>query len=228
MADELVEGWKKFRLTEDKEDKINLDGVPDDEMAPQVELALVGKLFTNSSFNIEAMKNVLRSSWKPVKGLAVREVDHNLFDFQFFCASDRARVIEQSPWSFDNHLLLLRELSGFEQPKDLCFDSVDFWIKIYNVPFLKRSKTLAYMVGNKLGQFLDFDESDISGWTKYMRVRVRFRVEKPLPRGTVMKIGGEHIWVDIKIKRLPGFCYACGCWGTSFVNVQNMTRRFQK
>ncbi|KAL2932148.1 Branchpoint-bridging protein [Bienertia sinuspersici] len=46
-----------------------------------------------------------------------------------------------------------------------------------------------------------------------MRVRVLFKVDKPLPRGTVMKIGGERIWVDIKIERLPGFCYAIGCLG---------------
>ncbi|KAL2899276.1 ATP-dependent RNA helicase glh-1 [Bienertia sinuspersici] len=87
----------------------------------------------------------------------------------------RDRVIDQSPWSFDNHLLLLRELSA--------------------------------------GPAFDYDESDISGWAKYMRVRVRLRVDKPLPRGTVMKIGGERILVDIKVERLPRFCYACGCLG---------------
>ncbi|KAL2921042.1 Arginine biosynthesis bifunctional protein ArgJ mitochondrial [Bienertia sinuspersici] len=122
-----------------------------------------------------------------------------------------ARIIDQSPWSFDNHLLLLREISGIEQLRDLSFDTVYFWIKIYNVPFVKRSRALASLVGNKLGQFFDYDESDISGWSKYMRVRVWFTVDKPLPRGTVMKVGGERIWVDIKIERLPGFCYCCWC-----------------
>lgn len=35
-------------------------------------------------------------------------------------------------------------------------------MKIYNVPFMKRSRALANIIGNKLGNFLDFDESDIS------------------------------------------------------------------
>lgn len=179
----------------------------------QVGLALVGKLFTNSVFNIEAMKSVLRSSWKPLKGMVVREIDKNLFVFQFFCPMDRAKVIDQSPWSFDNHLLLLKEISGLEQPKDLDFNTVDFSIKVYNVPFVKRSKALAQAIGNKVGQFLDFDDSDISGWSKYMRIRVRLRVDKPLPRGSTMKLGGERIWVDFRLERLPGFCYACGCLG---------------
>ncbi|KAL2899870.1 SkfA peptide export ATP-binding protein SkfE [Bienertia sinuspersici] len=97
-----------------------LDAIPDEDMAPQVGLALVGKLFTNISFNIEAMKSILRASWKPIKGMAVREIDKNL---------------------------------------------------------------------------------------------VRMKVDKPLPRGSMMKLGGERIWVDIRIERLPGFCYSYGCLG---------------
>ncbi|KAL2930824.1 Guanine nucleotide-binding protein subunit beta, partial [Bienertia sinuspersici] len=183
MADDLVEGWKKFSLTEDEDEEIDLDDIPDDEMAPQIGLALIGKLFTITSFNIEAMKNVLRASWKPIKGMVVREIDRNRFVFQFFCQSDRERVMQQSPWAFDNHLLLLKEISGHEQPRDFVFDSVDFW----------------------------FNDSDVSGWAKFMRVRVRMDVHKPLPRGSTMKLGGERIWVDFRYERLSGFCFVCGC-----------------
>ncbi|KAL2925586.1 Echinoderm microtubule-associated protein-like 5 [Bienertia sinuspersici] len=81
MEKELVEGWKKFNLAEEEDGEIDLDDIPDDEMENQVSLALVGKLITKTSFNIEAMKNVLSASWKPLKGLAVREMDRNLFIF---------------------------------------------------------------------------------------------------------------------------------------------------
>ncbi|KAL2901046.1 Gag-Pro-Pol polyprotein [Bienertia sinuspersici] len=80
-------------------------------------------------------------------------------------------------------------------------------------PFAKRSRLLAKVIGDKLGQFLDFDELDISGWAKYMRIRVRMKVDKPLPRGTAMKLGRARLWVDMRIERVPGFCYACGCLG---------------
>ncbi|KAL2899896.1 Trehalose phosphorylase [Bienertia sinuspersici] len=97
MFDELIADWNKFQLTEEEHDEIDLDVVPDDEMAPQINLALAGKLFTRSSFNFEAIK--------------------------------------------------------------------------------------------------------------------RLNVHKPLPRGTVMKLTGERIWVDFRIERLLGFCLACGCLG---------------
>ncbi|KAL2924172.1 hypothetical protein RDABS01_028795 [Bienertia sinuspersici] len=197
MAVDLVDVWKKFNLTEDEEIEIDLDEIPMTRWRPKW----------------EAMKSVLRASWKPLKGMAVREIDKNLFVFQFFCPTDKSKVIDQSPWSFDNHLLLFKEIPGREQPKDLIFNTVDFWVKIYNVPFMKRSRALANIIGNKIGQFLDYDESDISGWTKYMRIRVRMNVNKPLPRGSTMKLSGERLWVDIRIERLPGFCYSCGCLG---------------
>ncbi|KAL2895967.1 Gag-Pro-Pol polyprotein [Bienertia sinuspersici] len=41
------------------------------------------------------------------------------------------------------------------------------------------------------------------------------KVDKPLSRGTAMKIGGGRIWVDFRYERLPGFCYVCGCLGHS-------------
>ncbi|KAL2897066.1 DNA-directed RNA polymerase II subunit RPB2 [Bienertia sinuspersici] len=104
-------------------------------------LALVGKLLTNSSFNIDAMKSVLKDPWKPLKG----------------------------PWAFDTHLLLLREIPGKEQPKDLVFFTSNFWIKVYNVLFVRGTKSLVEIVGNKLGKFLEFDESDLSGWLQNMR-----------------------------------------------------------
>ncbi|KAL2900215.1 hypothetical protein RDABS01_025297 [Bienertia sinuspersici] len=176
---------EKIQITEEEDEEIDLDVLPDDEMQTQIELALVGKLFTNSSFNIEAMKNVLRASWKPIKGMA----------------------------AFDNHLLLLREISRHEQPKDLSFDSVEFWVRVYNVPFAKRSKNLASTIGNKMGSFLEYNDSNISGWSKFMWIRVRMNVLKPLPRGVTMRIGGEKIWVDFRFERLPGFCLICGRLG---------------
>ncbi|KAL2944391.1 Synaptojanin-2 [Bienertia sinuspersici] len=172
---------EKFRLTEEEEDEIDLDDIPGEELECQGNLALVGKLFTQNASNVEAMKSVLRASWKPTKGMAVREIDKNL-----------EKVIEQGQWAFNNHLLLLKEISGKEQPRDLIFECAYFWVKVYNVPFVKRTRTLAIAIGNKQGKYLDFDEADILGWSS-----------------------GEKIWVDFRIERLPGFCYVCGCLGHS-------------
>ncbi|KAL2893934.1 28S ribosomal protein S24 mitochondrial [Bienertia sinuspersici] len=174
MVDDLIEGWKEFNLTEVEDDEIKLDEFLDEELETQVGLVFLGKLFTQNSFNIEAMMSALKAS---------------------------EMVIDQGPWGFDNHLLLLREISCREQ------------LRTFDTMACSRTRLLAEAIGRKLGKFLDFDESDLSGWSKCMRIRVVMDVNKPIPRGSTMKLEGENIWVDFMIERLPEFCYACGCLG---------------
>ncbi|KAL2927420.1 hypothetical protein RDABS01_034070, partial [Bienertia sinuspersici] len=154
--------------TEEADEEIDLDVTPDDEMATQIELALVSNFYQDV--------------------------------FQF-------RSHEKCSTS------ILETTKGLEQLKDLAFDTVDLWVKIYSIPFLKRIRSIASIIGNKIGHFLEYDDSDTSRWAKYMRIRVRINVHNPLPRGTTMKMGGKRLWLDFRIERLPGFCYTCSCLG---------------
>ncbi|KAL2893167.1 Polypeptide N-acetylgalactosaminyltransferase 9 [Bienertia sinuspersici] len=184
--DSLEAAMGKFKLT-DEEDVLDMDEIPSDDMQVQIELCLVGKLFTNSAFNAEAMKTVLRAAWKPQKNMLIRELGKNLFIFQFFSGSDRRHVLEGGPWAFDGHLLLIRSLEGDEQPENIEFTYADFWVRIYNVPMEKRNKEGATWLGRSIGAFLEMDESDLSGWTKSLRIWVRLNITKPLCRASPMK-----------------------------------------
>ena len=56
----------------------------------------------------------------------MRDLDKNLFSFQFFSSADKEFVLNERPWAFDGHLLLLKEIIGVEQPTDVSFDKVRF------------------------------------------------------------------------------------------------------
>ena len=56
------------------------DDTPSDH-AEQVALCLLGKLQIANTFNIGAMKSVLKIFWKPTKGVIIKELDWNLFVF---------------------------------------------------------------------------------------------------------------------------------------------------
>ena len=49
-------------------------------------------------------------------------------------------------------------------------------------------------------------------WGKFMRVKVRLDISKPLKRWLRLKLGKleEVIMVGLKYERLPDFCYAYG------------------
>jgi len=134
MADDLEEAWKKTSLTEEEAQVLDFDEETLAEKVEDIELSLVGKLMTNDNFNVHVMKNVLNNVWKPSKGLVIRDLDINLFVFQFFSHADRTYVLNEGPWDFGGNLLLLKEWAELEQPSEIKFTSVRFWVKAYNVP----------------------------------------------------------------------------------------------
>ncbi|KAJ8422639.1 hypothetical protein Cgig2_000445 [Carnegiea gigantea] len=159
---------------------------------------LVGKLLTESYFNPEATKAVLQNIWKPARGVIIRELDKNLFSFQFFSTADKEHVLNEGPWAFDGHLLLLKEIMGPEQPADVKFDMARFWVKAYSVPPLKQTMGFAKVLGTQLGTFLGCDEANLyCGADKFVNFQVEIDITKPLRRGLRMIVRGKVLWIGL-------------------------------
>ena len=73
-----------LKLTEEEEEIIVCDVEDPSEKAEQVALCLLGKLNTTYYFNLGVMKVVLKNIWKPFHGVVTKELEKNLFVFQFF------------------------------------------------------------------------------------------------------------------------------------------------
>ncbi|KAL2928887.1 UDP-N-acetylmuramoyl-L-alanyl-D-glutamate--LD-lysine ligase, partial [Bienertia sinuspersici] len=168
-------------LTEAEEDALICEDEETDELLDQlVAHSLVGTLLTDTPYNPEAFKNTMRSLWKPSRGLVVREIENNIFVFQFFSKADREKVLDQGPWSFDDRLLLLKEDKKGDHPTEMKFNITRFWVKAYQIPVDRRKKLMAMAIANRMGVFVDFDGNDPFGYRKYMRAslaRNRFRGE---------------------------------------------------
>lgn len=46
-----------------------------------------------------------------------------------------------------------------------------------------------------------------------MKLFAEIELDKPLMRGTYMKLEDEHVWVEFTHEYLPAFCFYCGCLG---------------
>ena len=84
MAEGLEDVWSRLSLTDIEAKIIEFDKEVPTEKKDEIALSLLGKLWIDYSFNPRVMKNVLRSVWKPSKGLVVRDLEDNLFVFPFF------------------------------------------------------------------------------------------------------------------------------------------------
>jgi hypothetical protein len=119
-------------------------------------------------------------------------------------------VLRNGPWSFDRNLVVLKRISGEEQPSDLEMFSADFWARIYDLPLKLRSDAMAERLGNTIGKFVEVDSKEGHRLGKFLRLKTTVDLRKPLKRGTVINFQGKKLQVFFKYERLPTFCYVCG------------------
>uniref|UniRef100_A0A7N2LGY8 Zinc knuckle CX2CX4HX4C domain-containing protein n=1 Tax=Quercus lobata TaxID=97700 RepID=A0A7N2LGY8_QUELO len=70
-------------------------------------------------------------------------------------------------------------------------------------------------IGSRLGRVLEVDKRSLQvKQAKFMRVRIKMPIDKPLRRGgNITKTEGERCSIIFRYERLPTFCYICGILG---------------
>ncbi|KAH9665892.1 CCHC-type domain-containing protein [Citrus sinensis] len=211
-------GYASMSIDDEEDDGLIIAGEDIDDgnkVNIDYRCCLVGRFLTDKVINFAAMKNTMASLWRPRKGVCIKDLSPTLFLFQFFHEIDINRVLETGPWTFDQHILLVKRLDENEQPQNVPLFLADFWIQIYNLPIGFMSEKILKNIGDYVGIFLDSDEHNFMGvWRTYMRIRASIDVRKPLKRMMKLKKeGGEWIWIDFKYERLNIFCFICGLLG---------------
>ena len=109
---------------------------------------LVGRLLMDKGGNFIAMKNTMASLWRPGRGVCIKNLSPTLFLFQFFHEIDVRRVLESCPWTFDQHILIIRRLGVDEQPQNIPLFHTYLWVQVYNLPLGFQSEKILQSIGN--------------------------------------------------------------------------------
>lgn len=81
------------------------------------ELCLVGRFLMNRTIDFQAMQNRMASLWQPGRGVHVKELDPNLYIFQFYHEVDLERMVEGSSWTFNGVPLILERMTLGGNPR---------------------------------------------------------------------------------------------------------------
>ncbi|KAJ8449479.1 LOW QUALITY PROTEIN: hypothetical protein Cgig2_002276 [Carnegiea gigantea] len=203
MAIGLEEAWKDLQLMEEKAVVVEYVEETPKERLDQVSLCLMGKLFTDTFFNVGA-QNVPKNVWKPAKDLVIKEVDKNLFSFQYFATVDMEFASNKGPWAFDGCTVLLKRITRMEQLSEITLDTARFWVKAYDLLGLKQTSSFAKFLGNNIGKFIGCDKASLGG------------VDRSVNHQVDVKSEGKAIWITFKFVKLADFCYACGRLGHTY------------
>lgn len=153
-------------------------------------VCLVGRVWTEKVVNAFGLMDTMKKVWNPIHVITCREIETNLFSFQFNNPRDANRVLEGRPWQFNRDLLIIQPIESNVQPSTMKFNRSPIWIRIYDLPLLGRTKDVMKQVGMTLGGFLEIDEETISGLSRSVRMRVDIDLQKPLRRGIKICMNG--------------------------------------
>lgn len=160
----------------------------------------------------KAMKSKLADVWKPAMGISIKDLEHDVFLFQFFRKEDLQWVLQGGSWSFDNVMLALEMVDAGENPVNVNTWFVNIWIQLHNLPLGYMKEIVGRQFGNLFGEFLEYDgKNNTSIWRDCIRVRIRLDVRKPIKRKKkIAKKDGTTFVVVCKYERLGEFCFCCG------------------
>ncbi|CAN1243751.1 hypothetical protein LINPERPRIM_LOCUS5803 [Linum perenne] len=75
----------------------------------------------------------MASIWRPGRTMEIEDIGNRLILFWFHHIIDLRRVMESGPWSFDQSLLVMRELKPGETPTKVDLRYADFCWEISRV-----------------------------------------------------------------------------------------------
>lgn len=150
-------------------------------------------------------------------GVRIVPLEENLFVFQFSHIRDLRRVIDDGPWSFENHTLICKQVPSGVRHEDVDLDSIDFWVQIFDLPSMFANADFVEKVGNHVGLFKAANPNNFGGtWRSFFRIRVTLKISEPLKRRMKLRLReGAFQWVTFKYERLSTFCFCCGLLGHS-------------
>lgn len=107
--------------------------------------------------------------------------------------------------------MILERFDGSKAIKDLEFRVCAFWIQIHDLPFKFMTPKMAEFIGETIGLIIKSNNPMEMKGGKFMQVRVKIDVTRPLCRGRKISFDEEvERWVAFQYERLPNICFWCG------------------
>ncbi|KAL8148452.1 hypothetical protein AgCh_005717 [Apium graveolens] len=150
----IIQAMNNISFEEEEEGGIAFEEVEGEEVNDilqglNIHLCLVGRFINEGVVDFTTMKHTLASIWKPGKGVSVKEIDVNLYIFQFYHELDIKRVIRGSPWTFNRKALLIARMKEGDVSRGVNLNKLDLWIQIYDMQVgLMTERVLREVVGH--------------------------------------------------------------------------------
>jgi len=211
MADSLVDLCGNMTLLEGEQVGLVIHEDDTVDLRLKRERCLVGRLLTERRIQKDAFRVLMSKLWRTMGSVLFKEIDENLWLFEFASESDKRRVTEGRPWLFDRSFLVLRDVDELTPPNQMDFHLSPIWVQVHDMPLTCMNRAVGNQIRGSLGSVLEVDVTgDGVGWGRFLRIQVVIDLTKPLDRGRALIMQGKSLWVTFRYEKLPSFCHHCG------------------
>lgn len=197
MEEDLSQLWGNLSLTEAEDEEMEIQSGVMEGMVWRGSSCLMGKLVSDRFISKEVVKSFLIRGLKPEGKVSFKVVGDNVFLLEFEHEWEKARVLEWRPWVFNGNLFSVVDFDGALQIESIEFEKVALWVRILNLPLACMNAEIGAMIGSAIGQVeeVESDEERV-GWGRFLQVKIRVDLMKPLMLGRRLKVQGVSMWVD--------------------------------
>ena len=159
----IGEGWGKTNqakmnslqgsstLSASKQLGIDVEDFEIAEAKKQRNNGLISKIWAEKRVNKEGFISVFKRIWRTESGINFKEIQPNMWMFEFSLEADKMKVLEGRPWSFDRFLLTLLDFDGSIPSSQWEFTTSPFWIQIHDLPLICMTKVIGSKIGHSMG-----------------------------------------------------------------------------
>ncbi|CAN6272978.1 unnamed protein product [Urochloa humidicola] len=231
QAPNVTDLLQKLNLTAEEGGVADFSDDEEIGQAATVEWAVLGKVISPSTLHVNTIQATMRPAWGNPFGLKIRSIGErgdNLFVAEFGNKVDMERALAGTPWIAGKHAVILKEYDDKLKPSEICFDRMDIWVRILNLPLGWMNQHRGIRAMRLLGEVKKMDvDDDGKASGAFLRARVAIEIGKPVKRGVLLRMtrDGEPEWFNVQYEKLPFFCFSCGLLGHGRLECERPAQR---
>lgn len=100
--------------------------------------------FLNPRFLImDVVARTFKQLWRSTNGFKIRWLGDHKVLFVFDNLLDADRIIQNQPWSFDKHFVVIQRYDSDTPTSNLIFKKANFWVQVRDIPLRYMTKQMA-------------------------------------------------------------------------------------
>ena len=147
--DDLAQSWNRLSfLDREGPDCCLLDG---DNIET---FSIAAKFLNKQAINMEVIAKTFTLLWRARDGFKMQSFGDHKILFTFEKKEDVERILDNEPWSFDKHLVVMNRYENVSSLQDIKFEKTKIWVQIHGISIKYMTIEATKKIGSVLGEVL--------------------------------------------------------------------------